>query len=376
MGKDLRGKELGIGISQRKDGKYTARITDSYGKRIQKYFDKLQECRQWIADMQFQKEHGTINAGGDMTVDAWFDYWMENVKCGTIRENTKQSIIDRYQYNIKNYIGKTTLMDVKPLHCQNILNKMSTKYNKSTIERTRTVLHSMFKCAEENGLIISNPVKKSVKVHSELESKTSKVLTVEEQKKFVAASLGYSNHLLLELALQTGMRVGELTGLKWQDIDFENRYLTVSRTIGRHVGGSGWVENAPKTSSSKRQIPLTDEAIRILKEQKKKSKSFKVLDIRFSDNVFLTQHGQPYVRSAINKQIRSICRSAGIEEITIHTLRHTFATRCIEAGMKPKILQKILGHSSINMTMDLYVHATEEEKESEMRKIEAFLSVV
>ena len=74
MGKSLKGKELGVGISQRKDGLYTARFTDRQGKRRQKYFKKLQECRNWLADMQFQDEHGNINVLGDMTVDAWFDY--------------------------------------------------------------------------------------------------------------------------------------------------------------------------------------------------------------------------------------------------------------------------------------------------------------
>lgn len=81
MGKDLKGEELGVGICQRKDGLYTARfVSKRTGKSVQKYFPKLQECRKWYADVRFEDEHGGINASGDMTVTAWFDYWIENRK--------------------------------------------------------------------------------------------------------------------------------------------------------------------------------------------------------------------------------------------------------------------------------------------------------
>lgn len=101
MGKDLREKELGVGISQRKDGLYTARFTDRNGKRKQQYFKKLQECRNWLADAQFENEHGNVLQGENPTVDAWFDYWIENIKGQTIRDNTKRNYLERYEKNIK-----------------------------------------------------------------------------------------------------------------------------------------------------------------------------------------------------------------------------------------------------------------------------------
>ena len=101
MGKDLKGKELGVGICQRKDGLYTARFTGKDGKRRQKYFKKLQECRKWIADAQFEDGHGDINASGDMTVDAWFEYWITEIKAKTVRWSTLSSYKDRYNKNIK-----------------------------------------------------------------------------------------------------------------------------------------------------------------------------------------------------------------------------------------------------------------------------------
>lgn len=88
MGKDLKGRELGVGISQRKDGLYTGRFTDKSGKRQQKYFHKLQECRKWLADAEFLSEHGNINANGDMLVSVWFDYWIDNIKANTVKRNS------------------------------------------------------------------------------------------------------------------------------------------------------------------------------------------------------------------------------------------------------------------------------------------------
>ncbi len=106
MGKSLKGRELGIGISQRKDGLYTARFTGKDGKRHQKYFKKVQECRNWLADAQFQNEHGSISAWEDMTVSAWFDYWIENFKAGNIKTRTLQNYKDRFKHNIADCIGK------------------------------------------------------------------------------------------------------------------------------------------------------------------------------------------------------------------------------------------------------------------------------
>ncbi len=142
MGKDLKGKELGVGICQRKDGLYTARfVSKRTGKSVQKYFPKLQECRKWYADAKFEDEHGGINASGDMTVNAWFDYWIENIKGDSIRPNTIRNYKERFEHNIKKCIGNMILSEVKPMHCQNVLNQMKDGYKTSTIYQTRIVLY-------------------------------------------------------------------------------------------------------------------------------------------------------------------------------------------------------------------------------------------
>lgn len=374
MGKDLKGKELGIGISQRKDGYYTARFTDKNGTRRQKYFKKLQECRKWIADAQFEDEHGGIDASGDMSVSAWFDYWMENIKGNTIKSSTKMNYRMRFENNVKDCIGTMLLNEVKPVHCQNVLNRMSSGgYCTSSIKATRNTMFNFFEDAFNNDLILKNPVSKIVCAKG-AESKEKRVLSVSEQKIFVDFIRSRSYYNQYALILQTGLRVGELTGLKWDDVDFDEKILHVKRTADYRTGK--WELRSTKTKSGSRDIPLTEEAVKILKSQKSKILSSKVISMDYKDLVFLSANGRPIKNSTYHKDLDKICAKLQIKHFSIHALRHTFATRCIEAGMKPKTLQKILGHSDIGMTMNLYVHITEDEKKKEIMEIENVLNVI
>lgn len=375
MGKDLKGKELGVGISQRKDGLYTARFTDRNGKRKQQYFKKLQECRQWLADAQFQDEHGDINASSDMTVDAWFEYWIENIKSGSTKHNTVRNYKERYKYNIKICMGDMLLKDVKPLHCQNVLNQMSMgDYKDSTIKLARITMNVLFDDAVDNGLITKNPVTKSVKVASDNEETSKRAMSVDEQKRFLemAKDSSYFNQYLF--VLQTGLRTGELTALKWSDVDFENKVLHIRRTMD--FRNNEWKISTTKTKNGKRDVPLTQKAIEILSNLRKDNRKTNVIPMEYHDLVFLSKNGKPILNSAYNIILRRICEKSGIEKFSMHELRHTFATRCIQSGMTPKTLQGILGHANISTTMDIYVHVTEDSKSREIKSVESMLNVI
>ena len=209
MGKDLKGKELGVGICQIKNGKYVARFTKRNGKRIKREFFKLQECRKWMADAQFDDEHGNVLNGDDPTVEAWYRYWIDNVKGDNIRYNTRRNYNERYEKNIKQHIGDMLLKDIKPLHCQNVLNNMSEKYANSVIEHSRLVMWMMFDSALENELITKNPVTKSVKCTSGRKPKEKRALTIDEQRLFLETVKDSSNYNQYAFVLQTGLRVGE-----------------------------------------------------------------------------------------------------------------------------------------------------------------------
>lgn len=376
MGTDLKGKELGIGISQRKDGLYTGRfVSKRTGKSIQKYFPKLQECRKWYADAKFDDEHGTINASSDMTVTAWFNYWIENIKGNSIRPNTARNYKERFRHSIKDCIGNMLLSEVKPMHCQNVLNQMK-DYKTSTIYQTRIALFCMFSDAVENEIILKNPVTKSVKCNIGKEPKKVRALSINEQKKFLEIAKNSRNYNQYAFILQTGLRTGEMIGLKWSDIDLDKRVIHIQRSMDYVYSVGEWRIGEPKSKAGYRDVPLTQEAIDILENQKKKLKNIKVINMKFKDFVFLCRKGEPTKNSAYNSALVRLCDKAGIDSFSMHVLRHTFATRCIEAGMRPKTLQVILGHSNVGITMNLYVHVTEEEKVKEVERIENALKIV
>lgn len=374
MGKDLKGKELGVGITQQKDGLYSARFVDKYGKRRQRRFKKLQECRQWIADTTYIDEHSDISQVSDMMVDAWFEYWID-IKKRTVRPNTVRNYTERYENNIKAIIGKMLLSDVKPIHCQKIFLEMADDYKTSTIYQTRITLYNMLEFAKENDVIRYNPCKKSVKSDMGKPSEKKEALTIDTQKRFLEGTAGTSYENQYRFILQTGLRTGELIGLQWKDIDFEKKTLTIQRSMEYRYKVGEWRIGEPKSKSGYRTVPLTEEAIRILKDQKEKNKKIKIIPIEWREFVFLCKKGTPVKNSTYDSALFKICDKVSINRFSMHILRHTFATRCIEAGMKPKTLQNILGHSRIGITMDLYVHTTEDEKQKEIELVAEALKI-
>lgn len=376
MGKDLRGKELGEGIYQQPNGTYCARFVDKFGKRKSKRSKKLQEVRQWIAEATYIDEHSDLDQATDMLVDAQFDYWI-SIKKKTVRPNTVRNYTERYERNIKGVIGKKPLTEVKPIHCQKIFSDMAEEgYKTTTIYQTRIARYNMMDFAKENDIIINNPCKKSVKSDMGKPSDKKEALTIETQKAFLEAATGQSQENQFRFILQTGLRTGELVGLKWSDIDLKNKTVTISRTMEFRYKVGEWRVGPPKSKSGYRTIPLTDEVIRILKAQKEKNSKIKVIAMEWSDQVFLCRKGEPIKNNTYDTALFKICDKIGIKHFSMHVLRHTFATRCIEGGMMPKTLLKILGHSNIGITMNLYVHITEDEKHKEIDLVADALNVV
>ena len=184
----------------------------------QKYFKKLQECRKWIADAQFENEHGSISSP-EMTVDAWYNYWIDEIKGKILRWSTVQNYNIRYEKNIKKIIGNMIIQDVRPMHCQHILNIMDNEgYTESSMKKTKMVLGALFSDAAENGIVSSSPVTKSVKCPKK-KGKQARVLTLDEQKKFLDAAQESVNFDHFLFVLQTGVRLSELRGLRWEGKD-------------------------------------------------------------------------------------------------------------------------------------------------------------
>jgi integrase len=206
-----------------------------------------------------------------------------------------------------------------------------------------------------------------------------RVLSREEQQLFLTVAQQYHYGYVYELALSTGMRSGEIRGLEWKDIDFQNRVIHVRGTLVQNR--YGFYKDLPKTSSSYRDIPMIDNVYHLLKERRinqmeKKlllGPDWKPLD-KLENLVITTDTGKPLGKTYLNNGIKTIIKR--IEKsgqtfayISFHGLRHSFATRCIENGMEPQVLKVILGHAKLAITMDLYAHVLPDTKVKEMQKI-------
>ena len=249
MGKNLKGKECGKGIYQRKDGLYHACFVDKAGKRHEKYFRTIPEARNWIEQAKYADKHEGVFCPSDTTVDAWFSFWIENI-VGDLAPNTLRNYRERYKQNIQPIIGKMLLSDVKPMHCKKVLLSMDADYAGSTIRQTYITMGTMFKATKMNDLITKHPMggvryTKPVRAPDDIH-----FLTRDEQIRFLEVAKRSHNYNQYALILETGLRTGEMIGLTWDAIDFQNWTLTVNKTLEYRHKQHFWRAGPPKTQQS------------------------------------------------------------------------------------------------------------------------------
>ena len=380
MGKDLNGKELGNGICQRKNGKYCARYVDRFGKRKTIYDDKISEIRKKLA-LAIAENENHISVKENITLDKWFGYWIDVYKKKSVRPNTLREYTHIYNKSISPYIGNYNINSITKSVIQNLILKADDSgYGYERQNKIKIILSDMFSKAMDDEFLAKNPAK-SVRIY-EKKKISAKALSKDEQEIFFECCAGTFYDNLFNVAVNTGLRPGELFALTEKDINLEEGYIDVNKTLvyQKYLDDDCKVFHVepPKTCQSYRKVPINSLCRKYIERQiRQKNVIENKRPKEKNDYLFTTKFNTP-----LNSQIYSDAIKAVIDMINVskscdeemeyfsgHTFRHTFATRCFEAGVSPKVVQSYLGHATLQMTMDLYTHVMPEKLNSDIERI-------
>ncbi|MBC8596867.1 site-specific integrase [Qingrenia yutianensis] len=383
------------GETQRQDGIYDYRWTSPDGKRHSIYASTLEELRAKEEQITVDAHDGIKTETRMVTVNEMFDLWCD-LKRG-IKDNTFQNY--KYMYNlfIRPNFGKMRITMVKKTDVKRFYNTLADgKILKvSTIDTLHNILHQVFDMALNDNYIRLNPtdnmLKELKKAHN-FSVEKRKALTIPEQElfmRFLKDSPQYNHwYPIFAVMLGTGMRVGELTGLRWCDIDFDEDLISVNHTLVFYNHGDNkgctFSINTPKTEAGNRTIPILPSVKEALQMERKMQQEFDVkcsvsID-GYSDFIFVNRFGATQHQGTLNKAIKRIIRDCNDEVLlkskekdpvllppfSCHSLRHTFTTRAVESGMNVKVLQEVLGHKDISTTLNIYTDVTRDTKKKEV----------
>ena len=269
MGKDLKGKELGEGIIQKKNGIYEARYVDRFGKRKSIAGKDLKDVRKRFNEAVYENQQ-EINIKENIKLNDWYDKWMNVYKYNIIRDNTKRHYNQVYHKNISPYLGNFYIKDITQLQIRELIKKLDKQgYEYETKNKVRIILLDMFNKAMIDEFVRKNPAK-GISIKRNVE-KDVQVLSVEDQCDFFNCCKGTFYHNFFVIALNTGMRIGELAALRWEDIDFEKKVINVTRTLVYQKYDNDTCKTfhfeLPKTRTSLRSIPINKQCEISLKKQ-------------------------------------------------------------------------------------------------------------
>lgn len=380
MGKDLKGKELGVGITQRKNGTYQGRYKDRFGNSKTIYSKKLSELRKDLA-VKIAENETFVSVRETVKLDNWFNQWIKIYKEKSVRPNTLREYTHIYNKNISPFIGNRNINSLVKSDIQRIITLAHTNgYGYERQNKIKVILSDLMARALEDNLILKNPVL-GAKVIDKKESK-AKSLTLEEQNIFFEYCKNTFYDNMFNVAVNTGMRPGELFALTESDIDFENGFIDVNKTLvyQKYLTDTRKTFHLeePKTKQSYRKVPINSVCKIYLERQiQQKAIVSSKRPKEQNDFLFTTKYNTP-----INSVIYADAIHAVIREINLlrpnndlfknfsgHTFRHTFATRCFEHEIDPKVVQSYLGHASVKMTLDLYTHVTKEKSFNDIEKL-------
>ena len=384
------------GESQRPNGTYDYRWTGRDGKRHVVYAKTLEELRAKEAEIEKDKHDGIKAEARYVTINDLFELWCQ-LKRG-LKDNTFQNY--KYMYNmfVRPNLGKARVSTVKKTDVKRFYNMLADQrgLQASTIDSVHTVLHQVLDMAVDDAYLRVNPsnnVLKELKQSHAFKTEKRRGLTMPEQElllDYLQRNHTYSHwYPIIAVMVGTGLRVGEVTGLRWCDIDLDEGTIDVNHTLvyydhrnSEGKKGCYFNINTPKTKAGVRQVPMLD----FVKEAFIQERDYqRANDIQcsvtidgYTDFIFVNRFGNTQHQGTLNKAIRRIIRDCNDEVLlkeeddpvllphfSCHSLRHTFTTRMCEAGVNVKVIQDALGHADISTTLNIYADVTKELKKNE-----------
>lgn len=376
-------------IVKRKDGRYMARYTMG-DKRFAIYGSTFEEVRVQLTDTLSKIDQGIHITPTGYTVSQWLREWLFTYALPTVKQSTYISYESYVRLHLEPALGTNKLTTLTVELLQRFFNQKKQTLSPKSLRNIYNMLHNCLDQAVTNGYLVRNPLQ-GVKL-PQVTKKEILILTQEEQNALHMAA--QESHTIaafgIIFTLSTGIRMGEMLGLQWGDVDYRNHTIRVRRTVGRlqKVDESGKliprtagvptteiVARSPKSATAQRTIPLFSQIWNDLMTYYKKQQVFlqsQGIPLTPTTPIFSTPLGLVYEPRTYEDLFKRTLKEAGVSDINFHALRHTFATRALEAGMDIKVLSSILGHAQASTTLNLYAHALPDHKRQSMEKMSSY----
>jgi integrase len=351
-------------IIKRDDGRwhgYVSMGTGGDGRRERRHVSAKTrpEVVAKVKALEAQHDAAVVSAGKPMTVEEWLDYWIENIAPSRVRARTLASYKSMIRMHVVPYIGKRRLDQLLPEHLEKAYAKiLEGGLSPATVLRVHRLVHRALKVAVQRDRVGRN-VASLVEPPRQVRPKTPEPLNVEECRRVLATAATRRNSARWTVAVAVGLRQSEALALQWRDIDLVMGTLSVRRGLHR-VPGQGLVFTEPKNERSRRTIALPRPLVEQLRKHRETQELERMLaGSEWDDSwelVFAQPNGRPIDKHSDYEAWTQLLKDAGVRHIRLHDGRHTAATLLLTAGIHPRVVMELLGHSQMRTTMDVYSH--------------------
>lgn len=371
-------------IRKRDDGRWEGRYTNGFdpktGKMIRKsvYGKTQKEVRLKLARITTEIDDGTYIEPNSIKLSEWLQIWLRDY-IGNVKPSTVKSYTDHVNLNIIPYIGKTQLTKLSPAMIQSMYNTLQRQKGLSakTIKNVHGVLHRALTQAQKIGYIRLNPL--NAVTLPRIEKPQIKPMEEEDLTRFLRAIKGNPYEQVFFVTVFTGLRQGEVLGLTWDCVNFEQNTLFINKQHGKVKGGKEYVFSSLKNDKP-RMIVAADGVMGALKKQKANQQHWAEVAGEAWNNadnlVFTTELGRYLSNQTVYLAFKKVVKSLGQENVRFHDLRHTFAVNSLKAGDDIKTVQENLGHHTASFTLDVYAHVTSGMKHESANRMEQYLQRV